>query len=121
MIWLSPTYPSPNADNDYDVSDHYSVSSDYGTIEDMKALIRECDENGIRVIMDLVVNHTSDEHLWFIDAKNQKTASTAIIIFGEMKRKIIHLTIWLLHSENVHGNTPRKQANIICIYLIKAT
>lgn len=75
VIWLSPTYPSPNADNGYDVSDYYGVSSDYGTIDDMKALIQECTENGIKIIMDLVVNHTSDEHPWFIDAKKSKNSA----------------------------------------------
>lgn len=72
VIWLSPVYVSPNADNGYDISDYYGISPEYGSMEDMKALIRECENCGIRIIMDLVVNHTSDEHPWFVEAKKSK-------------------------------------------------
>ncbi len=69
IIWLSPVYPSPNADNGYDISDYYGISSEFGTIEDMKKLIQECENCDINIMMDLVLNHTSDEHTWFIEAK----------------------------------------------------
>ena len=72
VIWLSPVYASPNADNGYDISDYYGISPEYGSMEDMKALIRECENCGIRIIMDLVVNHTSDEHPWFVEKKLHK-------------------------------------------------
>ncbi len=72
VIWLSPVYASPNADNGYDISDYYGISPEYGSMEDMKTLIRECENCGIRIIMDLVVNHTSDEHPWFMEAKKSK-------------------------------------------------
>ncbi len=72
VIWLSPVYGSPNADNGYDISDYYGISPEYGTMDEMKALIRECENCGIRIMMDLVVNHTSDEHLWFMEAKKSK-------------------------------------------------
>lgn len=72
VIWLSPVYASPNADNGYDISDYYGISPEYGSMEDMKILIRECENCGIRIIMDLVVNHTSDEHPWFVEAKKSK-------------------------------------------------
>lgn len=72
VIWLSPVYASPNADNGYDISDYYGISPEYGSMEDMKALIWECENCGIRVIMDLVVNHTSDEHPWFVEAKKSR-------------------------------------------------
>jgi len=72
VIWLSPVYPSPNADNGYDISDYYDVSSEYGIMDDMRSLIRECEDCGIRIMMDLVVNHTSDEHPWFMEAKSSK-------------------------------------------------
>ena len=72
VIWLSPVYASPNADNGYDISDYYGISPEYGSMEDMKTLIRECENCGIRIIMDLVVNHTSDEHPWFVEAKKSK-------------------------------------------------
>ena len=72
VIWLSPVYVSPNADNGYDISDYYGISPEYGSMEDMKTLIIECENCGIRIIMDLVVNHTSDEHPWFVEAKKSK-------------------------------------------------
>ncbi len=72
VIWLSPVYRSPNADNGYDISDYYGIAPEYGTMEDMKALIQECENCGIKIIMDLVVNHTSDEHPWFVEAKKSK-------------------------------------------------
>lgn len=72
VIWLSPVYTSPNADHGYDISDYYGISPEYGSMENMKALIRECENCGIKILMDLVVNHTSDEHPWFVEAKKSK-------------------------------------------------
>lgn len=65
ILWLSPVYASPNDDNGYDISDYRSIHPDFGTMEDMRALIRDAQSMGIRIIMDLVINHTSDEHPWF--------------------------------------------------------
>jgi alpha-glucosidase len=64
-IWLNPTFPSPNADWGYDVADYYGVHPDLGTLDDLDALIADAGERGIRVLLDLVPNHTSDEHPWF--------------------------------------------------------
>ena len=64
-IWLSPVYASPNADNGYDVSDYRAIHPDFGTMEDFDALIAEAEKRGIKIVMDLVINHTSDEHEWF--------------------------------------------------------
>lgn len=72
VIWLSPVYESPNVDNGYDISDYYSILSEFGTMEDMNKLLSESSERGIKIIMDLVVNHTSDQHSWFIEAKKSK-------------------------------------------------
>lgn len=65
ILWLSPVYKTANADFGYDVSDYYSINSEYGTMQDMLRLIDEAKRKGIRIVMDLVVNHTSDEHEWF--------------------------------------------------------
>ena len=73
VIWLCPVYCSPNADNGYDISDYYNIQPEYGTMEDMKQLLAECRSRGIRIIMDLVVNHTSDEHAWFQQARSSKS------------------------------------------------
>ena len=72
VIWLSPVYKSPNDDNGYDISDYCDIMDDFGTMEDMDNLLKEANENGIKILMDLVVNHTSDEHKWFIEAKKSK-------------------------------------------------
>lgn len=71
-IWLSPVYQSPNDDNGYDISDYRNIMTEFGTMEDMNELIEKADAVGIKIIMDLVVNHTSDEHRWFIEAKKSK-------------------------------------------------
>ena len=65
ILWLSPCYPSPLADQGYDISDYYNIDPRFGTLEDMDRLIAEAKERGMYVIMDLVVNHCSDEHEWF--------------------------------------------------------
>ena len=72
FIWLNPIYKSPNIDNGYDISDFRDISEDYGTIEDFKKLLDEAHKLNIRVIMDLVVNHTSDQHRWFQEARKSK-------------------------------------------------
>ena len=69
LIWLCPFYDSPMDDNGYDVRSYYEVSSDYGTIDDFKTLISKAHKLGIKVIIDLVLNHTSDENKWFIESK----------------------------------------------------
>lgn len=71
-IWLSPVYKSPNDDNGYDISDYQDIMDEFGTMEDMEELIAKANDAGIKIIMDLVVNHTSDEHKWFIEAKKSK-------------------------------------------------
>ncbi|MEG0255462.1 MAG: alpha-glucosidase [Vagococcus sp.] len=71
-IWLSPVYKSPNDDNGYDISDYEDIMDEFGTMADMDELIAEAKNRDIRIIMDLVVNHTSDEHAWFIEAKKGK-------------------------------------------------
>ena len=71
-IWLSPVYQSPNDDNGYDISDYEAIMTEFGTMEDMDRLIAEAKKRNIRIIMDLVVNHTSDEHAWFVEARKSK-------------------------------------------------
>jgi len=69
VIWLSPVYKSPNDDNGYDISDYYDIMDEFGTMADMDRLIDEGHKRGIKMVMDLVVNHTSDEHPWFVEAR----------------------------------------------------
>lgn len=69
-IWLSPVYRSPNDDNGYDISDYEQIMTEFGTMADMEQLIAEANKREIKIIMDLVVNHTSDEHSWFIESRS---------------------------------------------------
>ena len=75
VIWLSPIYKSPNDDNGYDISDYRDIMDDFGTMEDFDCLLKEAHEHGIKIVMDLVVNHTSDEHKWFIESRSSKDNS----------------------------------------------
>lgn len=71
-IWLSPVYKSPNDDNGYDISDYQDIMTEFGTMDDMDELIKQADQRNIKILMDLVVNHTSDEHKWFIESRKSK-------------------------------------------------
>lgn len=71
-IWLNPVYASPNDDMGYDISDYQDIMPEFGTMDDMNELLDKAHQKGIRIIMDLVVNHTSDEHAWFIESRKSK-------------------------------------------------
>lgn len=71
-IWILPTYPSPLADDGYDISDYFNVHSDYGTLDDMQQLIDEIHKRGMYIITDLVLNHTSNQHPWFQEARKDR-------------------------------------------------
>lgn len=71
-IWLSPMYKSPQKDMGYDISDYEDIHEAYGTLEDMQELIDETHELGMRIVLDLVINHTSDQHAWFKESKEKK-------------------------------------------------
>ena len=86
-IWLSPVYRSPQDDNGYDISDYQDIDPMFGSLEDMERLIAEADKRGIKIIMDLVLNHSSDEHRWFREAKRARTIRTMITMFGVTERK----------------------------------
>ncbi|WKA55473.1 glycoside hydrolase family 13 protein [Planococcus shixiaomingii] len=72
VIWLSPVYKSPNDDNGYDISDYQDIMAEFGTMEDFDRLLDEVHARGMKLIVDLVINHTSDEHPWFIESKSSK-------------------------------------------------
>lgn len=90
-IWLTPFYPSPKIDNGYDISDYYSIDPDYGSMEDFETFIKEAHDRGIKVIADLVLNHTSSEHEWFKESRSSKT---------NPKRD------WYIWRDSVNGTTP---------------
>ena len=69
VIWLSPIYQSPNDDNGYDISDYQAIMTEFGTMEDFDQLLSQAHMRGLKIVMDLVVNHTSDEHRWFVESR----------------------------------------------------
>ena len=86
MLWICPVYQSPMDDNGYDISDYYQIHPDFGTMDDMDELIQKAKERHIKIIMDLVINHTSDEHAWFQEAlKNPDSPYRNYYIFKEGK------------------------------------
>lgn len=72
VIWMSPVYKSPNDDNGYDISDYKDIMDDFGTMEDFERLLSEAHKRDIKIVMDLVVNHSSDEHAWFVESRSSK-------------------------------------------------
>ncbi|GIO59157.1 MULTISPECIES: alpha-glucosidase [Paenibacillus] len=90
-IWLTPFYPSPRVDNGYDISDYYGVDPVFGTLDDFDHFVREAHRRGIRVIADLVLNHTSAEHPWFMESRSSRTSP---------KRD------WYIWKDAVDGGTP---------------
>ena len=72
VIWLSPVYQSPNDDNGYDISDYQAIMTEFGTMEDFDRMLEEMHKRGLKLVMDLVVNHTSDEHNWFVESRKSK-------------------------------------------------
>ena len=86
LIWVCPIFKSPMDDNGYDISDYYDVNPEFGTKEDLERLIKEVEKRGIKIILDLVINHTSDEHEWFLEAlKNPESKYRNYYIFKRGK------------------------------------
>lgn len=72
MIWLNPIYQSPNKDNGYDISDYQAINPEFGTMQDFDNLLAAAHAHDIKIVMDLVVNHSSDQHKWFIESRSSK-------------------------------------------------
>lgn len=72
VIWISPVYKSPNDDNGYDISDYEDIMTEFGNMDDFDKMLAAAHERGIKIVMDLVVNHTSDEHPWFVESRSSK-------------------------------------------------
>lgn len=115
-LWLCPVFDSPQDDNGYDIRDYKKIWSSFGTNEDMYKLIAEAHKRDIKIIMDLVPNHSSDEHFGLRKVKNLKTVHIEIIISGEMKKIIgARFSVALL------GNMMKILRNIICITFQKSS
>ena len=106
IIWLSPVYKSPMDDNGYDISDYQDIAAEFGTLAEMENLIAEAKKRDIQIVMDLVVNHTSDEHPWFIEAKKSKdNPYRDYYICVNRKPMVPHQTIFTPTSVAAAGNS----------------
>ncbi|MFO1446278.1 alpha-glucosidase [Bacillus sp. Bva_UNVM-123] len=97
VIWICPMYRSPNDDNGYDISDYQEIMEEFGTMDDFDLLLKEVHRRGMKLIIDLVINHTSDEHPWFIESRSSKTND---------KRD------WYVWRDSVNGEAPNNWGSI---------
>ena len=146
LIWLSPVYCSPNTDYGYDISDYYNIHPDFGTMADFDALLTECKKRGMGIVMDLVANHTSDQHPWFQaclndpnspyrdcyyfrEGINDKEPNNWISMFGgsawtkdPLKPRSWYLTTFTPHQCDLNWENPRVReeiANVMRFWLDK--
>jgi oligo-1,6-glucosidase len=87
VVWLSPVYSSPNDDNGYDISNYQDIMPEFGTLADWTELLAEMHRRGIKLVMDLVVNHTSDEHPWFVEAQIQRQPLPRLLHLAAGRRR----------------------------------
>ena len=114
-IWLSPVYDSPMDDNGYDIADYQAIAAIFGNMEDMDQLIAEAKKRDIRIIMDLVVNHTSDEHAWFVEAcENPDSPERDYYIWRDEPNDLDSI-----FSGLCLGNTMKSQVNTISTFSVR--
>ena len=122
LIWVCPIFKSPMDDNGYDISDYYDVNPEFGTKKDLERLIAEAEKRGIKIILDLVINHTSDEHEWFLEAlKNPESKYRNYYIFKRGKNGLPP-TNWRSHFggsawEKVEGETDENGNEMYYLHL----
>lgn len=114
-LWLCPVFDSPQDDNGYDIRDYKKIWSSFGTNEDMYKLIAEAHKRDIKIIMDLVPNHSSDEHFWFKESKKSKDSPYRDYYFWRDEKNN-----WGSFSVALLGNMMKILRNIICITFQKA-
>ena len=99
-IWLLPTFPSPLVDDGYDIADYYGVHPDYGTVDDFKALIDAAHARGLRVIADLILNHTSDQHPWFQASRRRQEPYTDYYVWSDTDEKYADARVIFVDTES---------------------
>lgn len=115
VIWLSPVFDSPQDDNGYDISDYKNMYEKFGTNEDMFQLIDEVHKRGMKIVMDLVVNHTSDEHAWFAESRKSKDNPYRDYYFWKDPKPDAQSRIIGDRSfQAQRGHTMKEQGSIIC-------
>ncbi len=109
-IWLLPTYPSPLVDDGYDIADYYGVHADYGSLKDFKALIEAAHARGLRVVTDLVTNHTSDQHPWFQASRRREAPYTDYYVWSDTADKYADARIIFLDTESSNWTWDEERA-----------
>src|SRR5699024_9676532 len=109
-----------NDDNGYDIADYQAIMKDFGTMADFEELLKKAHHRGLKIMMDLVVNHTSDEHRWFVESRSSKENKYVTTIFGMILLMAMNLMIGNRHSVVRLGNSTRKRANIIYIFSLRS-
>ena len=113
-------YKSPNDDNGYDISDYQDIMDEFGTMEDFDCLLKGVHDRGMKLILDLVVNHTSDEHPWFIESKSSKDNPKETGTYGQtLRMMVLNQIIGRAFLMVQHGNLMKPLINITSIYLVK--
>lgn len=120
VLWLNPIYQSPNVDNGYDISDYRDIMTDFGTMADFDALLADVHAHGLKLIMDLVVNHSSDQHPWFIESRSSRdNPKSDYYIWKDLPRTAVPPTTGAAASAARRGSTTRKPVSITCTFLLK--
>ena len=128
VIWVSPIYKSPNKDNGYDISDYQAIMDEFGTMEDFDELLKEIHQRGMKLVMDLVVNHTSDQHKWFLESRKSKDNKYRDYyiwkdpVNGKEPNNwggVFGGSAWEYISVDLHGSLMRQPDSIICISLCR--
>ena len=119
LIWLCPMYKSPNHDNGYDISDYKDILDEFGTMDDFNELLNEVHNRGMKLIIDLVINHTSHEHPWFIESRFLGIILKEIGIFGEKVKGMRSLITGKVYLKVQPGNSVRIVKSITSIYLLE--
>lgn len=116
-IWLTPVYESPMNDNGYDISNYLKINERFGTLEDFETLISEAHKRDLKVMLDIVINHTSTEHQWFKEAISSKDNPYRDYYYFKPSQDGLQL-IGNLSLVEMLGNMMRRRMNIIYIYLM---
>ena len=121
-IWITPCFPSPQVDFGYDVSDYEAIDPMYGTMADFDRLVAEGKKRDVRVILDFVVNHTSDQHKWFLDSKSSKTSEHRDwYIWRDGKGRVSRRTTGFRRSDCPRGSSIRRRISITTTIFIPSS
>ena len=121
IIWLSPIYKSPFVDQGYDISDYYAIAEEFGTMEEFDELLAEAKKRDMYIIMDLVINHCSDQHEWFQKALADPDGEYAGYFYFVREKMAIPQVICVLTLAEAAGNRYRVLINTTCICLQKSS